>query len=141
MILSLLKEQTGYEFVQEMEKIYGSLEEAKKLFKRTPRNKELYVDIKKWKYYRKHPNESIKRTTSIVTKKLTIGEEEINILSMIKYEKPKSIRELAKLLIKDISSVQPKVKSLEKEGLIQLKKGNKNSKIPYLNYDEISIII
>ncbi|RBQ22919.1 hypothetical protein ALNOE001_13080 [Candidatus Methanobinarius endosymbioticus] len=60
MIISLIKEQKGSELVQEMEKTYGSLEEAKKLFKRTPRNM-IVVDIENWKYYRKHPNEYIKK--------------------------------------------------------------------------------
>lgn len=141
MIISLVKDQKGSEFVREMENTYGSLEEAKKLFKRTPRNVVLYVDIENWKYYRKHPHESIKRTTSIITKQLTLGEAEINLLNTIKHEKPNSIRELARMVHKDISHVQPKVKNLVKEGLIQLKNGNKNSKIPYLNYDEISVVI
>lgn len=141
MIISLIKEQKGSEFIQEMENTYGSLEEAKKLFKRNPRNMILYVDIENWSYYKKHPNESIKRTNSIVTKNLTLSEDEIDLLNTIKHKKPQSIRELAKMLHKDISSVQPKVKNLVKEGLIQLKNGNKNSKIPYLNYDEISVVI
>ena len=141
MIISLVKEQKGSKFVQEMEETYGSLEEAIKLFKRTPRNMILYVDIENWKYYRRHPDESIKRTTSIITKDLTLGEDDINLLNMVKYKKPQSIRELAKMLSKDISSVQPKVKNLANEGLIQLKNGKKNSKIPYLNYDEISVVI
>ncbi|MEA4956136.1 hypothetical protein SDC9_03517 [bioreactor metagenome] len=141
MMVSLVKEQKGNEFIQEMEKTYKSLEEAEKLLKRTPRNMILYVDIENWKYYKKHPDETIKRTTSIVTKKLTLGELEIELLNTIKRDKPKSIRELAKIVNKDISSVQPKVKNLEQEGLIELKEGNKNSKIPYLNYDEITLAI
>lgn len=141
MMVSLVKEQKGSEFIQEMEKTYKSLEEAEKLLKRTPRNMILYVDIENWKYYKKHPDETIKRTTSIVTKKLTLGELEIELLNTIKRDKPKSIRELAKIVNKDISSVQPKVKNLEQEGLIELKEGNKNSKIPYLNYDEITLAI
>ncbi|RBQ22920.1 hypothetical protein ALNOE001_13090 [Candidatus Methanobinarius endosymbioticus] len=63
------------------------------------------------------------------------------MLNTIKQEKPQSIRELPKILHKDISSVQPKVKNLANEGLIKIKDGNKNSKIPYLNYDEINLVI
>jgi len=44
-------------------------------------------------------------------------------------------------LNKDIKTIHPKIKELEEEGLIQLKKVTKNRKIPYLNYDEISITI
>jgi len=141
MIISLVKEQKGSELIREMEETYGSLEEARKLFKRNPQNTILYVDIENWAYYRKHPNEYIKRTNINVTKNLTLSEDDIDLLNAIKYKNPQSIRELSKLLGKDISSVQPKVKNLVREGLIQLKNGKKNSKIPYLNYDEISIVI
>jgi len=142
MIISLVKEQKGIEYVKEMEKTYNSIEEAEKLLeKTTPRNMVIYVDIENWKHLKDHPNETIKRTTSIVTNHLILGEIEIELLNMIKYNKPRSIRELAKLIDKDISTVQPKIKNLEKEGLLKLKDGVKNSKIPYLNYDEISIAI
>jgi len=142
MIISLIKEQNGKEYIEEMEKTYGSIEEAEKLLERTqPRNMIIYVDVENWKYYKDHPNETIKRTNSIITNELTIGEIEIELLNIIKHNKPQSIRELAKIIKKDISSVQPRIKNLEKEGLLQLKDGVKNSKVPYLNYDEISIAI
>ena len=46
-----------------------------------------------------------------------------------------------KKINKDVSSVQPKVKRLEKEGFIKFEDGVKNSKIPYLTYDEIKLVI
>jgi len=142
MIISLVKEQKGQEYIEEMEKTYGSIEEAEKLLERTqPKNMVIYVEIENWKYYKAHPNETIKRTNSLITNELTIGEIEIELLNIIKHNKPQSIRELAKIINKDISSVQPRIKNLEKEGLLQLKDGIKNSKVPYLNYDEISIAI
>jgi len=53
MIISLIKEQLGSEYVKEMEQTYGSIEEAEKLLKRTqPRNMVIYVDIESWKYYK-----------------------------------------------------------------------------------------
>ena len=42
---------------------------------------------------------------------------------------------------KDVCIIHLKIKELEKQGLIELKNGTKNSKIPYLNYDKISIAI
>ena len=142
MIISLVKEQKGIEYVKEMEKTYNSIEEAEKLLERTkPRNMVIYVDIENWKHLKNNPDEKIKRTTSIITNHLIIGEIEIELLNMIKHNNPQSIRELAKLIDKDISTVQPKIKSLEKEGLLELKDGVKNSKIPVMNYDKIEIAI
>jgi predicted transcriptional regulator len=65
----------------------------------------------------------------------------MEILDFIKKEKPKSIRELSRMIDKDVGIIHPKVKELEQEGLIGFKTGAKNSKIPYLNYDEINIAI
>ncbi|MCL2114952.1 MAG: hypothetical protein FWH29_01890 [Methanobrevibacter sp.] len=60
-------------------------------------------------------------------------------MDFIKNQKLQSIRELARFLDKDIIIIHPKIKELEKQGLIELKEGVKNSKIPYLNYDKIEI--
>jgi predicted transcriptional regulator len=45
------------------------------------------------------------------------------------------------MIHKDITTVQKKINNLEKEWMIELKKGSKNSKIPVLNYDKIEIAI
>ena len=63
------------------------------------------------------------------------------ILNTIKHEKPKSICDLANKINKDVSNIQPKVKKLEENGLIKFETGVKNSKIPYLTYDEIKLEI
>ncbi|MDR2545805.1 MAG: winged helix-turn-helix transcriptional regulator [Methanobrevibacter sp.] len=139
MMISLVKEQNGLEFIKEMENQYKSIEEAENTLKRNPVNMILYVDLENWKHYLKNPNEKIKRTTSLVTDELILGEIELQLLNTIKRDNPKSIRELARLSGKDISVVQPKIKNLVKNGLIQLKKIYKNSKTPYLNYDQITI--
>ena len=96
-------------------------------------NMMFFTDLGAWKYYLNHPDETIKWTTTLFTEDLVISDVEMKLLSLIKHNNPKSIRELAKLMKKDISSVQPKIKNLEKEGLLKLKDGVKNSKIPYLN--------
>jgi predicted HTH transcriptional regulator len=140
MILTLYKEQTGKEFIKEMEKTHNSIDEMTKKVERT-NNMMFYSDLEAWKYYLNNPNETIKRTTTLFTDDLILSNVEIKLLSAIKHDKPNSIRELAKLLNKDISTIHPKVKTLEKEGLLKLKDGVKNSKIPVLNYDKIEIAI
>ncbi|MDR0911822.1 MAG: hypothetical protein LBM96_04375 [Methanobrevibacter sp.] len=138
MIISLKKIQTGQEFIKEMEKRHGSYNELKKKFKRT-NNMIFLIDLEALEYHKKNPNETIERTNSIITDELTLGEIEIELLNTIKNNHPKSIRELARLSNKDISVVQPKVKNLHQEGLIKIKEGIRNSKIPVVNFDEIVI--
>jgi predicted transcriptional regulator len=136
----LLKKQTGKEFIKEMEKTYGSIIELEKKLKRT-NNMIYYVDLEAWKYHLNHLYEIINRSETIITDKLKINETDLELLSMIKTEQPESIRELARLINKDISTVQPKVKKLAENGLIELKQENKNRLVPYLNYDEITVSI
>lgn len=140
MIISLIKEQNSGEFIHEMEKKYGSIEKLKEAFEKTKRSI-LHVDLENWKYLLQNPDETIKIEETVFTDNLNLGETEIELLNMIKDKAPKSIRELAKMTHKDISTIQPKIKKMEEEGLIELKQGGKNSKIPIVNYDKIEIAI
>jgi len=140
MILSLIKEKTSEDFINEMKLKYGSLEQLEKAFEKTQRSI-LHVDLENWKYLEKHPEKTITLGETIFTDDLNISEIDIELLNIIKEKHPKSIRELSKIIEKDISSIQPKIKKMEKEGLIKLKQGRKNSKIPMVNYDKIEIAI
>ncbi len=140
MIITLVKKQTGYEFIKEMEETYNSINELEKLFKRT-NNMKMYVDLENWNYYRDNPDEMIEISESLITNKLSLSDLDLTILNTIKHEKPRSIRDLANKINKDVSNIQPKVKKLEEEGFVKFKTGNKNSKIPYLTYDEIKLEI
>lgn len=140
MIITLVKKQTGLEFISEMEDTYKSINELEKLFKRT-NNMKMYVDLENWKYYKNNLDETIEISESLFTNKLSLSDLDLTILNTIKHEKPKSIRDLAKKINKDVSNIQPKVKKLEEEGFIKFETGMKNSKIPYLTYDEIKLEI
>ena len=140
MIITLIKKQRGHEVLKDYEKKYGSIREVERLYKETA-NPIFLVDYENWKYFKDNPDEELESGITRVTNKLTLTDTELEILDFIKNENPKSIRELARFLNKDIKTIHPKIKELEEEGLIELKKGTRNRKIPYLNYDEISISI
>ena len=140
MIITLVKKQNGYEFIKEMEETYNSINELEKLFKRT-NNMKIYVDLENWKYYKDNLDEEIEISESLVTNKLSLSDLDLIILNTIKHEKPRSIRDLANKINKDVSNIQPKVKRLEEEGFIKFETGIKNSKIPYLTFDEIKLEI
>lgn len=140
MIISLIKKQQGKEVIEDYQKKYGSIKGVERLYKETG-NPLFLVDYENWKYFQDNPDEELESTITRVTNKLTLSDMELEILDFIKNENPESIRELARFLNKDIKTVQPKVKELANQGLIEFKKGVKNRKIPYLNYDEINIAI
>jgi len=138
--MTLVKEESGRKFIKEMEKTYGSIEELEKLHKRT-HNALMYIDLENWKYLLKHPDEKIKRGETKFIDKISLSDTEMEILNTIKHKQPQSINQLAKLINKDISTTHSKVKKMTNQGLLSIKEGNKNSKIPILNYDKIEISI
>jgi DNA-binding MarR family transcriptional regulator len=140
MMLTLIKKQKGTEVLKEFEEKYGTINELKRLYEET-KNSLFLVDYENWKYLKDNPDRELKSSVTKITNKLALSDLEMKILDFIKNEHPKSIRELARFLDKDIKTIQPKMKELEKRGLIKFKKGNKNSKIPYLSYDKIEIAI
>ncbi|GAA5818150.1 MAG: conserved hypothetical protein [Methanobrevibacter sp. CfCl-M3] len=80
MIINLNKKQSGLDFIKEMEKTYGSVDQLEKMFKET-NNMVYYVDLEAWKYHLNHLDEEIERTNSIVTDKITISEVILNYSS------------------------------------------------------------
>ena len=82
MIITLVKKQTGLEFIKEMEDTYKSIEEAEKLFDRT-NNMKVYVDLQNWNYYKHNLKESIKISESLVTNKLSLSDLDL----IIKHDK------------------------------------------------------
>jgi ABC-type uncharacterized transport system ATPase subunit len=139
--IKLIKIITSKELGEEYKKQYGSMKELEKKLKKDSENMKLYSDLEDWKFFSKNPDHEIEDTTTIITDTLTLTNLELKLLNFIKNENPKSIRELARLIHDDVSNTQRRVSRLEKEGLIELKDGIKNSKIPILNYDKIEIAI
>ena len=98
MIITLVKKQTGKEFIQNMESTYNSISELEKTFKKT-NNMKMYVDLENWRYYNNHLDETIELSESLITDKLNLNDLDFIILSTIKEKSPKSIRDLADKII------------------------------------------
>ncbi len=99
----------------------------------------LLVDLDNWKYYMDNPDETIEEEFIFVSDDLSLNEIDFSIISTIKSEHPKSIRELSAKLNKNISTIQPHVKKLEKQGLIEFENGTRNNNIPVCDFDAIKI--
>ena len=139
--IKLIKTITGKELNQSYKSKYGSIQELEKELKKDENNMKLYSDLEDWKFFGKNPDEEIEDITTIITDTLTLTNLELELLNFIKNKNPKSIRELARMIHEDVSNTQRRITRLEKEGLLILKDGAKNSKIPTLNYDKIEIAI
>jgi predicted transcriptional regulator len=140
MIISLIREETSEEYDEKMIKKYGSIENLEKILNETKRTI-LHVDLENWKYLTENPEETIKLEKILITDNVNIGENEVELLNIIKNDNPKSVRDVANKINKDPANITYKINQLANEGLISFKKGLKNSKIPVLNYDKIEIAI
>lgn len=123
-----------------MEQEYGSLEKLKKAYE-TTKNMKFMVEIENWEYYKEHPDEPIETSETLITHELSLSNLDFELLDIIKHKNPKSIREVADIVNKSVSNVQPRLKKLESEGLVSFVEGNRNSLIPTLPYDDIRISI
>jgi hypothetical protein len=139
--ITLIREFKGKDLVNEFEKQYGSMDKIKRVFERGKGNSKLKLDLEDWNYFLKHPNKKVRETKVIYTENPEITIKDISLISFIKNQKPQSIKELADLAKRDISTVQRKVTILENEGLIEIKEGTKNRKVPVFNFDKMEIAI
>lgn len=123
-----------------MENQYGSLEKLKTAYEQTHKPK-LLVDMENWEYYKEHPDKTLELSESLISHDISLSDFDLKIMDVIKHKNPRSIREVANLLDKSVSNVQPRLKKLEEEGFVTLIEGTKNSLIPTLNFDDIKICI
>ena len=139
--IRMIKKTNGKKIIENYKKTYGSMENLEKILKIKPDDAKAYYDLDDWKYFKEHPEEEVEEGKTIFRNHSSISTLELELMNFIKQDNPKSIKELAELIHKDVTTIQRKINNLEKEGLIHLKEGNKNSKIPVLNYDKIEIAI
>ena len=140
MRITLTRQVTGEELIQDLKKAYGSINELEKLYENNLDNLKLYTDLEDWKYFLENPDEIIEDGKTIIDDKLVLGKDEMELIDLIRNEKPESIHELAMLIKWDLKTIYPKIIQLEKHELIELKSGPKRTKVPIVKYDKIEIL-
>lgn len=139
--IRLFRTIKGKDIIDELKEEYGSLDNLKRLHKEDRKNQKFNVHLEEWNHYSNMLDSDITQRKIIFAKNYPIGKIELELLELIKSNNPESIRDLARLINKDIKSVQPKVKALAEDGIIELKNGSKNNKIPIFPYDSMEIVI
>jgi len=107
--IKLVRKIKGKELVENLEKTYKSLDNLKKAFKRDKTNAKLHMDLDDWLYFSKNPEEEVEQGKIIYTNTTDFQTLKLNILSLIKEFKSKSIRELARLTDNDLTTIQRKI--------------------------------
>jgi len=140
MLVKLVKETTGKEFISLLKERYRSIDNLKRLTIKDPSNPLYKLDLDDWMYHLDKPDAKIKEYDTIFVKDIKIELGDLKILDYIKKEKPNSIRSLAKAMKKDYKTIHPKVHKLANNGFIEFKEGpKKNMKRPVVYYDKIEI--
>jgi len=140
--IKLTRKIIGKDLTEEFEKFYGSMEELEKIFKDGEGNMKLEMDLEDWKYFLEHPNEEYNQEIIIYDEKPSFSMTDLQILNLVKNEKPESISELAVMMDKDTGNIAKQVNKLKEKGFIELIEGKiNNMKTPVFNYDKIEIAI
>ena len=99
-------------------------------------------DLEDWEYFLEHPDEEYTQELIIYDEKPSFSSTDLEILNLVKNEKPQSINELAIMMDKDRGNITKQVNKLKEKGLLILEEGNiNNMKTPVFNYDKIEIAI
>lgn len=141
MRIKFVKELTAEEKIKEFEAKYGSLKKLEEYLKRSRDDPLALVDFEDWKYLAEHPGEKVVEGEIRVTGEPSLTKNELNILNAIKNEHPRSIRELAAKLGKDVKNVYNSVMELRDLGLVEIEKGPKRTLKPRLKYNKIVVEI
>lgn len=139
--IRLVRTIKGKDIMDGLKKEYGSLDNLKKLHKEDRKNPIFCFHLEEWEQYNDKLDDDITQRKIIFAKNYPIGKIELELLELIKSSSPESIRDLARLSNKDIKSVQPKIKALAEEGIIELENGSKNNKVPRFPYESMEIVI
>jgi DNA-binding MarR family transcriptional regulator len=140
-VIKMVRFVKGEDKIKELKEKYGSIENLKRILDSSEGDMLNELDLENWEHYSSNPEELLQEGKTVFVENLKLSSLDFELMHQIKNNSPASIKELASLLNKEVSTVQKKAKCLEKEGLIQFKLGSKNRRIPILNYDKLEIPI
>jgi len=140
MQIKFVRKVRAEELVKEFERKYGSLERLERYLKDHPDDYVALMDYEDWKHFIANPDVEVEEGEIIVTDISFLTPQKLQILEAIKKYRPRSIRELAEKVGRDVKNVYLDVKELERVGLIELRNEGR-AKRAELKYNEVIIAI
>lgn len=128
------------DMIKEFERKYGNIEKLKRYLERNPDDYTALMDYDDWLHFLENPGIEIEEGEIIVSDISFLTPQKLQILEAVKKYKPKSIRELAEKVGRNIKNVYMDLKELEKAGLVELESSGRAKKAS-LKYNEIVIAI
>jgi len=141
MKLKLIRYTTRGELIKNLEDRYGSRDNLKTLIKKDPENFLYHLDWETWQHHQENPRALVEESETIFLRNQQIGLHHLNLLKVIKKEKPNSIDNLSSILNQDPEEVKKQVQILAQEGLLKLVPGPDGDEIPLVDFKKIEIEI
>lgn len=127
---------------EEFKEEYTLIKDFGQILEKGKGNMKLESDLEDWEYFLEHHEEEYTQETIIYDEKPSFSITDLEILKLVKNEKPESITELVVIMNKDSGNIAKQVNKLKEKGLIGLEEGKiNNMETPIFNYDKIEIAI
>lgn len=147
MMIRVQQVMTVAKFLETMKERYGGEEGLRAHVKSHPRDVTAKLDLEDLEFYLSHPemrDEKMERAVSLIpvtAKALSMfTKQRLALLETLADKRFESVRKLAEHLGRDVHNVYEDLKLLQKLGIIEFERGPRNSRIPRLVADSISII-
>jgi len=147
MMIRVQQVTTVAEFLDAMKRRYGGVEKLRAHVKIHPRDVTARLDLEDFEFYLSRPDmhgEKIERAVSLIPitdRALSMfTKQRLAVLETLAERRFESVRKLASHLGRDIHNVYEDLTLFGKLGIVEFERGPRNSRIPCLVADSISVI-
>jgi hypothetical protein len=147
MMIRVQQVMTVAEFLDTMKRRYGGVEKLRAHVKRHPRDVAARLNLEDLEFYLSRPDmhgEKMERAVSLIPvtgKALSMfTKQRLAVLETLAERRFDSVRKLASHLGRDIHNVHEDLRLFGTLGIVEFERGPRNSRIPRLVADSISVI-
>lgn len=147
MIIRFERTLTVAQFLDELRERYGGEKGLRRHITRNPRDALARWDLEELEYYVARPqllNEKMRTALSLIPANeaalSVLSPKRLKLLDALLGNRFTSIRQLARHLKRDVHNVYDDLRKFESMGVLEFDRGPRNSRIPKLMADSISIV-
>ena len=147
MMIRIQQVTTVADFLETVKQRYGGAKEFRAYVRSHPRDVTAKLDLEDFEFYLGHPDlqhEKMERAVSLIpvtNKALSMfTKQRLAMLETLADRRFDSVRKLADYLGRDVHNVYEDLRLFRKLGIVEFEHGPRNSRIPRLVADSISVI-
>ena len=147
MIIRFERTLTAAHLLKELRERYGGEDGLRRHVRRHRRDVLAQQDLEDLEHYSTHPERAAEKVTQSVSlfpandaALAVLTPERLRVLDVLSRRRFSSIRELASYLRRDVHNVHDDLRRFHALGVVQFDRGPRNSRIPRLMADSITIV-